>query len=165
MIADFRLKAKHPVHRPGRAVFACLIATIFFLSLSGCGRLGFGIRKDDAVVQRLSQTRYPLEAELGDDLDIVVVREGAAVQFVNRTALGFEKPQVWLNREYVADLDAVHIGTENWVDLVHFINRHGESFPVGALLAPDKSRPVVAADLFDPATGKVHRLTVRPAES
>ena len=45
--------------------------------------------------------------------------------------------------------------------LTTFVNRHEETFPVGGFLSPDKSRLVVHADLYDPASGLRHRLLTR----
>ena len=104
---------------------------------------------------------YPKNANLGEDLDIIVLREGGAIELANRTALAYQDHYLWLNREYVALIGQIRIGTDNRYELARFIDRHQESYPVGTFLTPDKTRPLVSADLFNPTTGQRHRLVVR----
>jgi hypothetical protein len=136
--------------------------------LGGCAAL-FGPKADPKLAAELSKLAYPKDAPLGPDLDVLVVRTGGALELVNRTPSTYRNMQVWLNQQYVARIDAVQIGSpeglgaaasRNRLDLARFINLHGEPFPTGGLLAPEKSFPVVLAELFDPATGKRHRLLV-----
>lgn len=106
---------------------------------------------------------YPAETEYGDDLDIIVQRQGrGSILINNRTAVPYEDMVLWLNRQYVRAMPRIQIGTENNLfDLAGWLNQHGEKFPVGGLLRPEQSRPVVLAELFDPVTNKRHRLVVR----
>ena len=116
-------------------------------------------------VETLSKMRFPKAAPIGDDKDIVVLRDGRSIELVNRTASNYRDLYLWLNRRYVAQIESIRIGTGNRVQLSQFIDQHRQSFPVGALLAPDKARPLVSADLFDQTTGRRHRLVVRLADN
>lgn len=115
--------------------------------------------------QRLAQLDYPAGAEHGPDLDIVVRRDGDRVTLINRTPQTYRDVRVWINQQYVRELAFIEIGPDNTLDLTRWINRHGEPFPVGTLLAPDKAFPVVLAELVDPETGLRHRLLVWPDET
>jgi hypothetical protein len=42
------------------------------------------------------------------------------------------------------------------------VNRYGEPYPIGGFFTPDKTFPVVLVEVYDPATGKRHRLLARP---
>ena len=116
-------------------------------------------------VEELSQLRYPRQAPIGDDWDIIVLRDGRSIELVNRTARSYSDLHLWLNRRYVAPVESIRIGSGNRKQLSLFVDRHRESFPIGALLAPDKARPLVSADLFDQTTGLRHRLVVRAADN
>ena len=128
------------------------------LLAGGCHR-GMGPASDR--VQALSQLPYPKDAPLGDDLDIIAVRKGGTLQLANRTPQAYHHVQIWLNRQYVSEVTDVAIGVDNHYSLHDFVNMHRETFPVGTLLAPDKAKPVVLAEMFDPSTGKRYRMTVQ----
>lgn len=112
-----------------------------------------GAVADPTAAANLKAEIYPAKAKLGDDLDIVVVRNGDQISIVNRTAVEYENVQIWLNQQYVGQLAKISIGTNNRYQLNHFINSHGEGFPVGGLLTPDRSYPIVLAELYEPPTG------------
>ncbi len=112
-----------------------------------------GAVADPDAAAKLKSEIYPAKAKLGDDLDIVVVRKGDQVTIVNRTSVAYENVQVWLNQQYVGQLARISIGTNNRYQLNHFINQHGEGFPVGGLLTPDRSFPIVLAELYVPPVG------------
>lgn len=113
-----------------------------------------GPNADPTAAKLLKSEIYPAEAKLGDDLDIVVVREGGQITIVNRTAVEYDNVQIWLNQQYVGLLPKIKIGTKNRFNLNTFINQHGEGFPVGGLLTPDRSYPVVLAELYLPPDGR-----------
>lgn len=102
---------------------------------------------------------YPFEAEVGESLDIEVERKGNAIQLVNRTVHSYKNGQIWLNQQYGADLAEVPIGAGPLLDMESFINEHGERYPVGRFLQPDRDKPLVLADLY--IDGKLHKLVVR----
>ena len=106
-------------------------------------------------------TGYPAEAALGEDLDIIVTQAGGNLTLVNRTPRSFQNVQMWLNREYRADLGEIRLGSDTRVSLKRFVNKHGESFPIAGLLTPDKGFPVLSCVLFDPTTGQRRRLLAR----
>lgn len=117
-------------------------------------------RIDQEQIDALSKLAYPADAELGDDLDIVVSRRGGRIALANRTPHSYENVLLWLNRQYVHSAGRIAIGPDNTLVLRTFVNRYGETFPVGGLLSPDKGFPVVLAELYDPVTHKRHRLTM-----
>ncbi len=119
---------------------------------------------DGPTAEALAALRYPGKAEYGPDLDIVVVRKGTAISLTNRTARTYEGMQLWLNQQYVRNLDPITIGTNEALPLKSLINRHQEAFPVGSFLQPDLARPVISAELYDPAANIRYRLTVQPDE-
>lgn len=117
-------------------------------------------RVDQEQIQALRKLRYPADATVGDDLDILVVRRGGRITLSNRTPRSYENVLLWLNRQYVHPVGRIAIGPNNTIALRTCINHYGESFPVGGLLSPDKGFPVVLAEIHDPQTNTRHRLTV-----
>ncbi|MCC7408918.1 MAG: hypothetical protein IT442_12670 [Phycisphaeraceae bacterium] len=117
-------------------------------------------KADKKLAAELSQIVYPKDAPLGEDLDILVRRDGGTLRVVNRTPRKYENVQLWLNQQWVGKIDAIDIGQENTFSLGRFINQYGEKYPTAGLLNPDRALKLVLADIFDPATGKRHRLTV-----
>ena len=133
---------------------------------------------DPQVIQKLAGMPYPWEAQI-HDLDIVVVRDDAKIVLTNRTPAVYREVQLWLNQEYVSTIDEIPIGSPIKFNLEQFINQHKEPFPTGGLLTPDKTLPVVLAELYlkaprrhdesehvsaiheDNGTGKRYRLLVR----
>lgn len=114
------------------------------------------------TAQRLSALDYPADAPYGPDLDVLVVRSNADIRLVNRTPRNYSAMQLWLNQQWVADSGLVQIGTDNTRLLTDFVNRLREPYPVGTLLNPEKTYPLVLAELYNPAEGVRHRLIVRP---
>jgi len=113
-------------------------------------------------VERLAAMEYPADQERGDDLDIIVVHKADTLLLVNRTPRAYRDVTLWLNQQYVRPLDAIDIGTENRIDLRTAVNEHGQSYPVGSFLKPDKRMQLVQAEIVDPTTNRRHRLTVQP---
>jgi hypothetical protein len=113
-------------------------------------------------VRALARTPYPQDATLGPDLDILVTPSRTAIDLVNRTPRNYRNVQLWLNQQFVGNAKEIVIGEgqQNRFTLESFINRRGDHYPVGGILSPDKGFPVVLAELFDPATGKRHRVVV-----
>ena len=128
--------------------------------VTGCRAAPTGLGVEE--VARLSQFVYPQRATDGPDLDIVVTRRGRSIHLANRTPRTYHHMQVWLNQQYVHPVEQVAIGTDNLISLRQFINRHRESFPVGSFLRPEKSFPVVLAELYDPEADVRYRLIVQP---
>lgn len=143
--------------RPWPPVMVALAA----LLSAGCHRPVPSSAARDLAPEALARLSYPVDAPLGPDLDIVVLHERRAIRLVNRTARSYQDQLLWLNREFVGPVDRLRIGTENRLQLDRFVNRHQEPYPTATLLAPDKARALSAADLFDPATGRRHRLVVQ----
>ena len=134
-----------------------LLATL--LMMPGCLRTSV---LDDHATAALAERDYPAGVEYGQDLDIVVERAGHRVTLVNRTAEPVRGVELWLNRQYVRGITSIEIGDDNTFDLRTFVNRFGEPFPIALLLAPDRARPLVSAELYDAEAGVRHRLLVQP---
>ena len=113
------------------------------------------------TVDRLQSLPYPEDAEYGPDLDIVVTKNRLQLLLSNRTARSYADRELWLNRQYVYEIDRVVIGSGNRIPLTNFINEHREPFPTPAFLRPDKGAPVVLAELYDPTTKLRNRLLVQ----
>ena len=118
------------------------------------------------LVSAYSPLRFPEQAQVGEDLDIVVRQSRGAITLTNREPREFEHVLLWLNREYVTEVERIHIGNhpENRIALNRFINRFGEPFPVGTFLAPDKAKHVLVAEMVVKAEEqavKRQRLVVR----
>lgn len=150
---------------------AFLILTIL---LTGCSQplaevmqpqILFGTRADPSLAIDLSKLSYPAEAAAGADLDILVIKKGDTIHFVNRTTAVHRTVQVWINQQYIGLVDEIPIGVSGNFALASFINKYGEAFPVGGFLNPDKSFPIVLAELFNPSTENStrqrHKLVVR----
>ena len=115
---------------------------------------------DESTIAALKELQYPAGAPLGDDLDIIVIGKSKSLRLANRTPETYEDVQVWINRQYVRPVRRIDIGTDNTLSLGQFVNHYGETFPLGGVLSPDKAFPVVLAEVFNPATGRRHRMTV-----
>lgn len=123
-----------------------------------------------AEAASLSELPYPKDSDYGDDLDVVVVYDmnyfrSADVQLINREPRTVGPGLLWINQQYVTRLtEPIEIGTNNYVSLTSLINYYREPFPVGLFFSPDKSQPVVLAELYDPQTDLRHRLYVQEPE-
>ena len=142
-----------------RFVLVLLMVLTCLAGLTGCASKGSGI--DAQTVQRLASFTYPESALHGKDFDILVIREGETLKVINQGPDSIRSMQLWLNQQYVKEIDMLPVGESNWA-LLSFINSFEESYPIGGFLAPDKSRPLLIAELYDPETGNIHRLVVQP---
>ena len=111
----------------------------------------------------LAELRHPVDVPFAGDLDIAVRRDGGDLHLINREPRVFEGAVLWLNQQYAGTTDQISIGPNNRVPLQAFVNRHGETFPMEAFLAPDAAETLLAAELLA-ADGTRHRLTVWPDE-
>lgn len=134
----------------------CLIS----LTLAGCAAPEPVL--DDPTADALSALRYPGRSTYGPDLDIVLTREGSKIRLTNRTARSYTGLQLWLNQQYVQHADRVAIGPNPQMKLATFINRHREPFPTGSFLQPERAKPVISAELYDPVADVRYRVLVRP---
>ncbi len=120
---------------------------------------------DPDLVEAYAPLRFPGEGELGEDLDIVVRQTpGGAIVLTNREPREFENMRLWINRQYVTQVERIHIGDhpDNRIPLNRFVNRFGEPFPVGTFLAPEKSDHVLIAEMVPLDEQPLrHRLAVR----
>lgn len=144
-----------------RRMSLVLLGLVALCAAGGCQALGLGATPDQARMDQLAALVYPREADYGQPLDILVVRQGAAVTLINRTARDYHEVEIWLNQQYVTTLARLDIGPGTHLGLTAFVNRHGEIYPVGGLLTPDLNQKLLMAELFDPATGLRHHLLVQ----
>jgi hypothetical protein len=138
---------------------SCLALSLA-LCLVGCAEPR--LRTGQQYRAELARLSYPGDAKTGRDLPIEAVREDNHLRLANTTPRVYNDVQLWLNEQYVQEIDRIAIGAENRYRLSRFVNRHGERFPLPGLLAPRKTQPVVRAELYNPQTQRLHRLTVQP---
>lgn len=120
---------------------------------------------DDAIepVDRTEPRMYPADADLGEPLEIELVRlDRTRVRLENRTARRIEGGQLWVNQEFGGQLTSLGVGARATIALDRFVNHRGEMFPTGSLLEPEKTNTIVLADLY--LDGKLHKLVVRLPE-
>lgn len=110
----------------------------------------------------LAEVPYPAGAKDGPSLDIVVKRHRKTIELTNREPDVYVNMQLWLNRQYLHPVDRLEIGSGNVFELAQFINQYQEPFPTGTWLSPDKGRPVVIVELYDPVTGVRYPLLTYP---
>lgn len=114
----------------------------------------------EATGEKLPPRVYPADMTRGQPFDIEIIRDGRKrIRLDNRTAQTYHNVQLWLNGQYGCTLDEIPIGAGRDFHLVDFVNQHGEQFPVGSVLEPEKARTVVLADLI--LDGQMHKLYVR----
>lgn len=141
-----------------RRLGSLMILLAGLLLVGGCAADGL----PDAEVERLASLTYPEQAERGPALDVVVKRTNGSIRLTNRTAQAHEGMRLWLNRQYVGEIDRLGVGESTRIGLDAFVNRYGEPFPTGMLLAPETERPVLSAQLHDPEAGVLYPLVVFP---
>jgi len=128
-------------------------------------RFLFGTRADGDDAIELSKLDYPAEVLVGPDLDVVLIQRGRSITLVNRTTTGFKDVQLWLNKQYVAKVSDLAVGASENIALDTAINKYGEAYPIGGLLNPDKTYPIVLAELLlgssGDASGLRHKIIVR----
>jgi len=127
-------------------------------SLAGC-QAGY-VPAEPALAARLAPLDYPQDAELGEDLDVIVRQRGNTLFLTNRTARPRVNQQLWLNQQWVGQPPTIPVGGTVTMELSRFVNDYGETFPLETFLTPEKGQAVVLAELFDPRSEQRHRLTV-----
>jgi hypothetical protein len=124
----------------------------------------FGPKANPRLVDEYRQFKYPGPPR-GDDLDIIVNKRDHNIIFTNRTATTFKNVRLWLNQQYVTVLDTFPVGQTLSIPVANFINKHGEPYPAGGLLTPDRGYALVLAELYDPeGTPKVDPLELKPSK-
>lgn len=133
------------------------------LALGACSSMGIGGQPSASAIEHLSSLVYPSQSDRGQDLDILVVRKHDSISLINRTPRVYHNVEVWLNQQYVNVVPRLEIGKDasTRLALPSFIDSHGDVYPVGGLLTPEKNQPLLMAELFDPATGLRHHLLVQ----
>ena len=141
-----------------KQVSAALALVLALVMVGGCAQE----RIDTPRARELAALRYPETAERGPELDVLVHIEGREVHLVNRTPRSYHGMQLWLNRQYVREVQTVDIGEGNYYFLRSFINRWQEPFPTGGFLTPERRRPLVLAELYDPQADVRYPLQTQP---
>jgi len=113
----------------------------------------------EATVEAEPWVPYPGGTEHGNDWDVIVKQGRDSLTLINREPRSIQNVKLWLNQQYVAQVDQINIGSNNRISLAAFHNKHGESYPIPGFLTPDKAFPALACEVFDPVDGKRHRLT------
>lgn len=131
----------------------CLLAT-------GCQTRGTSATPGQ--VEEWSAWRYPADAEYGRDFNLTVVQDRGGITLTNREPNSIGDHELWINRGYARPITAIPVGDPTSLALTGFINRYREPFPVGTLLAPDKTQQVVAVEFYNPRTRTRHKATVWP---
>lgn len=116
---------------------------------------------DAKLAAELSPLVYPGEAPLGPDLDILVIRNGKHLTLANREPRSMDNVQIWPNQQWVANVSRLSIGSNNRLNLTHFVNHYGEQYPTAGFLQPERSLRLVLAELYDPESNQRHRLNVQ----
>ena len=140
---------------------ACVTLLAIFLLCQGLACSQTPVIDTDRA-SLLAAIPYPAGAKDGPSLDIVVERKGKRIELTNREPDVYVNMQLWLNRQYLHPVDRLEIGSGNVFELHQFINQFQEPFPTGTWLSPDKGRPVVIAELYDPITGVRYPLLTYP---
>ncbi len=145
------------------------LLAIALTALAGCGvapAFLVGADVDPQAADAFAKLTYPKAAAIGEHLDIVAVKSGNELTLTNRTPRAFANVQLWINQQYVCVVDAIPVGERKVLALNTFINEHGEAFPVGGLLNPERSYRLVLAEVYEPGTGgRRHRILVRTDEA
>lgn len=132
-----------------RIATACLTLTALVLAHGCAAPLPVGSAEQR---ERLAQLDYPQDAEVGEPLQLEVIRDGAHLRFISREPREFRRVTLWLNQQYAGVAERIAPGSyeavsSNSVPLGAFINEHGEPFPVGRFLAPDDTVALVSAEM------------------
>ncbi len=145
--------------------FPALLAAVM---LCGCKDQRAGIKHmiesilptAQSTQQDLEPMTYPRDAATGAEWDIELQRiDRRQVRIDNRTTQHLSGVTFYLNQQYGGVIAELPVGRPVTINLRNFINQHGERFPVGSLLEPEKSHVIVLADAY--VDGELHKLKVR----
>ncbi|MEM1211300.1 MAG: hypothetical protein AAGI68_03285 [Planctomycetota bacterium] len=150
----------HPPHKPQLAATLLLVTSLVCLPTTGCQTRGTSATPSQ--VEEWSAWRYPADAEYGRDYNLTVVQDRGGMTLTNREPNPIRDHELWINRGYARSVASIPVGRPTAVALTGFINRYQEPFPVGTLLAPDKTQQVVAVEFYNPRTRTRHKATVWP---
>lgn len=143
----------------------CVLLSLALAAAAGCDALQHltTALPEAGEGQQADPRYYPDQAPLGQSLDVQITRTGRRqIALDNRTAGAYRDVTLWLNEQYGATIDEVPVGKGPTLNLLQFINQHGEPFPTGSFLSPELSREIVDAG-FE-IDGRIHPLTVRLRE-
>lgn len=146
-------------------VSLCLCGCLLLLLLGGCEAVSHIATSlgPDQPAERVEPVLYPEDAPVGEPLEVEVIRVSRRhVNLVNRTAHSYQDLEVYLNHQFGGTIESLPVGQSIEVSLSQFVNHHGERYPVGSLLEPDKSQKLILAEAM--VDGQIHRMTVRLSE-
>ncbi|MEM6331848.1 MAG: hypothetical protein AAF823_00725 [Planctomycetota bacterium] len=147
----------------------CLLAAC--LPIAGCANYGLADASfdflqpnvDDREKARRARLEYPAAAQLGPDIQAVVLHRGSTIRVTNRSAEPIAPQRLWINQRYVADLaEPIAPGQTARLQLTTFINSYERPFPVDTFFKPDSGFPVVLVETHDPQSDTRRRLAVQP---
>lgn len=150
---------------PLTALWACIFLTA---ALVGCQEQQAGLKHllhsvlptTQSTQQDLNPMAYPRQADIAEAWDIELERiDRRQVRIDNRTTRNLAEVTFFFNQQYGGVIEELPVGKPVTINLQNFVNEHGERFPVGSLLEPEKSRVIVLADAL--VDGKLHKLKVR----
>lgn len=152
----------YPPENLRRTTTLLLLSAIATLSLLTTGCQTRVTSATPSQVEAWSAWRYPADAEYGRDYNLTVVQDGGGITLTNREPNPIRDHELWINRGYARAIASVPVGDPTGLALTGFINRYQEPYPVGTLLAPDKTQQVVAVEFYNPRTQTRHKATVWP---
>ncbi len=143
-----------------------ILITLALVTLPACEGLDHilvSLKPTGTPTQYAPPRQYPSDTPVGDSLDVEVVRiDRTAIRITNRTARDLAGAHIWINDEYGSTINRLPVGGDTTITLNRFVNHHGERFPIGSLLEPEKTYTIVAADIiFD---NQRHKILVRLPE-
>ncbi|MEM6553438.1 MAG: hypothetical protein AAF750_15075 [Planctomycetota bacterium] len=147
---------------PRKTLHTALLLTLATVCLLSTGCQTRVTSATSSQVEEWSDWRYPADADYGRDYNLTVVQDRGGITLTNREPNTIRDHQLWINRGYARPISAIPAGRPTALALTGFINRYQEPFPVGTLLAPDKTQQVVAVEFYNPRTQTRHKATVWP---
>ena len=108
---------------------------------------------------------YPEHLHVPESVDIQVFREGTDIELVNATAHSYREFDLWINRRFVAHLDALAAGESRRLSLWRFRDARGEQLNAGGFWRTEKPMPVRLVEIQTaPDQPLVGLVTIRAEE-
>lgn len=145
--AHYRFRwPSHP--RPTRFAHAITLLAITALTLfTGCQ--GNPLVPTGQVTS-FQPEPHPRTTDYAGNLNIVVKQHHTRVIITNREPIVYRDFQLWLNQQYAVIVKQLNVGQSMQLPLSAFTNEHGESFPLGSILAIDKRGRVYQSEILLP---------------
>ncbi len=149
----------------GRLAWMVLVGVVLLIAGAGCEAVKHAAQSlgPDAPAGPVEPMFYPADAPIDQPLNVQVVRISRRhVRLTNLTASSLGDLTVYFNQQYGGVVEQLPAGRSIEVALADFVNAHGERYPVGSLLEPDKSRVLLLADAV--VDGRLRKMNVRLAD-